>query len=135
MRVYRYTPSDSVSDSSELTIGCFLLILLRVVLGPTMFAVTSGYSVSEKVRLVRERRLLAERKIDVDDKRLNTDYLLTCKLQRHSKRTAVMSHSQQHSGVFDEHSSSLSSNLLDPSEGDRRDHLRVSEDENFSASF
>ena len=46
MPVHSFRP---VLDSSELTIGCFLLILLRVVLGLTMFAVTSGYSVSEKV--------------------------------------------------------------------------------------
>ena len=39
----------------------------------------SGYSVSEKVLFVRERRLLADREVDVN--RLNTDYLLTCELQ------------------------------------------------------
>ena len=59
-----------------------------------MFAVTSGYSASEKVLLVRERRLLAEREIDVDDNRLNIDYLLICELQWHSESTTVMSHSQ-----------------------------------------
>ena len=45
-----------------------------------MFAVTSGHSVSEKVFLMRERRLLAERETGIDDNRLNTDYLLTCEL-------------------------------------------------------
>ena len=78
--VYQYTLFGSVSDSSELTIGCFLLVLLGVVLGSTMFAVTLGYSASKKVLLVRERRLLAEWETDVDDNRLNTDCLLTCEL-------------------------------------------------------
>ena len=44
-----------------------------------MFAVTSGYSVSEKVLFVRELRLLADREVDVN--RLNTDCLLTFELQ------------------------------------------------------
>ena len=68
-----------MSDSSELTAGCFLLLLLGVVLGPTMFAVTSGYSVSEKVLFLWKRRFLADREVEVN--RLNTDYLLTCELQ------------------------------------------------------
>ena len=46
VRVCRYTPSGSVSDSSELTAGYFFLLLL------VMFAVTSGYSVSEKALLL-----------------------------------------------------------------------------------
>ena len=79
MRVCRYTPSGSASDSSELTVSCFPLLLLGVVLGPTMFVVTSGYSVSEKVLLVRERRLLADQEVDINC--LNTDCLLTCELQ------------------------------------------------------
>ena len=56
-----------MSDSSELTIGYFLLVLFDVVLGPTMFAVTSGYSVSEKVLFVRVRCLLAEREVGAAD--------------------------------------------------------------------
>ena len=87
-------------DSSELTIGCFSLVLFGVVLGPTMFAVTSGYSVSEKVLLMREGRLLAEREIDEDDNRLNTDCLLICELQWHSENIVVISRSQQHGGVI-----------------------------------
>ena len=55
-------------------------IKFGIVLGPTMFIVTSGYSASEKVFLVWERRLLAEWETDVDDNRLNTDCLLTCEL-------------------------------------------------------
>ena len=78
MRVYWYTPSGSMSDSSELTIGCFPLFLLGVVLGHTMFAITSWYSASEKV-LVRERRLLVDREADVNH--LNTDCWLICELQ------------------------------------------------------
>ena len=74
----QYTPSGSVSESSELTAGCFPLLLLSVVLGPAMFAVTSGYSMSEKVPLLWERRLLADREVEVN--RLNTDWLLTCGL-------------------------------------------------------
>ena len=80
--------------------GCFPLVLLGLVLRPIMFAVTSKYSASEKVLLVQERRLLAEREIDVDDNRLNTDCLLLCELQWHSDSTTVMSYSQQHSGVI-----------------------------------
>ena len=64
-------------------------------LGPTMFAVTLGYSVLEKVLLVRERCLLAERETNVNDNHLNTDCLLW-----HSESTVVMSRSQQHSGVI-----------------------------------
>ena len=67
VQVYRYTHSGSMSDSPELTIGCFLLVLLGVMFGPTMFAVTSGYSISEKALLVWERCLLAEQETDVDD--------------------------------------------------------------------
>jgi len=89
-----------VSDSSELTIGYFPLLLFGVVLGPTMFTVTSGYSVSERVLLVREQRLLVDWETDIDDNRLNTDYLLSCELQWHSESTAVMIRSQQHDGVI-----------------------------------
>ena len=67
-------------------------------LGPSTFAVTSGYFVSEKILLVRERRLLAEaseRETDVDDNHLNTDCL-----QWHSESTVVMSCLQQHSEVI-----------------------------------
>ena len=49
-----------MSDSSELTIGCFPLVLFSVVLGPIMFEVTSGCSMSEKVLFLRERLLLAK---------------------------------------------------------------------------
>ena len=80
MRVCCYTPSGSVSDSSELTIGCFSLVVFGVVLRPTMFAVTSGYSMSEKVLFVRQRRLLVEQEVGVADNRLNTDCLFTCEL-------------------------------------------------------
>ena len=79
VQVCRYTTSDSVSDSSELTIGYFSLLLLGVVLGPPMFAVTSGYFGSEKVLFVWERRLLADREVDVN--RLKIDCWLTCELQ------------------------------------------------------
>ena len=79
----------------ELTIGSFPLVWLGIVFGPTIFAVTSGYFVSEKVLFVRERRLLAERETGVDDNRLNTNCL-----QWHSESTAVMSHSQQYSVVI-----------------------------------
>ena len=71
VRVCQYTPFGSVSDSSELTVGYFFLLLLGIVLRPAMFAVTSGYSVSEKVPLLWERRLLAGREVEVN--RLNTD--------------------------------------------------------------
>jgi len=54
VRVYQYTPSGSVSDSSELTIGYFPLLLFGVVLGPTMLTVNSGNSASEKILLVVE---------------------------------------------------------------------------------
>ena len=91
VRVCQYTSSGSASDSSELTIDCFSLLLLGVVLGPIMFAITSGYSVSENVLLVRERRLLADQETDIDDNRLNTDCLLTCELQWHLESTAMIS--------------------------------------------
>jgi len=65
-----------------------------------MFAVTSGYSASAKVLLVREQHLLAERETYADDNQLSTDCLLTCELQWHSESTAVMSRSQQHCGVI-----------------------------------
>ena len=55
-----------------------------------MFAVTSGYSMSEKAPLLWERRLLADREVEVN--RLNTDCLVTCELQRHSENVVVMSH-------------------------------------------
>ena len=58
-----------------------------------MFAVTSGYSVSEKVPLLWDRRLLADWEVEVN--RLNTDCLLTCELQPHSESITVMSRSQQ----------------------------------------
>ena len=92
--------SGSMSDLSEQTIGCFPLVLLGVVLGPIKFAVTSGYSTSEKVLLMRERCLLADQENDVDDNRLNTDCSLTCVLQWHSESTAMMSRLQQHCGVI-----------------------------------
>ena len=75
MRVWQYTPSSSSSDSSELTAGYFSLLLLGVMLGLAMFAMTSGYSVSENVLFLWERRLLADREVEVN--RLNTDCLLT----------------------------------------------------------
>jgi len=65
-----------------------------------MFAVTLGYSASEKIFLVREQRLLTERDTGVDNNQLNTDYLLACELQWHSESVAVMSHSQQHFRVI-----------------------------------
>ena len=58
-----------------------------------MFAVTLGHSISEKVLFVWKRLLLAEQEVGAADNRLNTDYLLICELQWHSKSTAVMSHS------------------------------------------
>ena len=70
----------------------------RVMLGLAMFAVTSGYSVSENVLFLWERRLLADREVEVN--RLNTDCLLTGELQRHSESIIVMSHSQQQDGVI-----------------------------------
>jgi len=51
------------------------------VLGPTIFVVTSGYSASEKVLLVRERSLLIERETGINDNQLNTDCPLACELQ------------------------------------------------------
>ena len=89
MRVYWYTPSGSVSDSSELTVGYFCLLLLGVVLRPAMFAVSSGYSISDKVLFLWERGLLTDWEVEVNH--LNTD----CELQRHSESIAVMSCSQQ----------------------------------------
>ena len=56
----------------------FSLLLLGVMLGPAMFAVTLGYSVSKKDPLMYERRLLADREVEVNH--LNTDRLLTCEL-------------------------------------------------------
>ena len=73
MRVYRYTPSGSVSDSSEITASYFFLLLLA------MFVLTSWYSISEKAPLMWEQRLLADQEVEVN--RLNTDCLLTCELQ------------------------------------------------------
>ena len=61
-----------------------------LVLGPIIFAVTSGYSLSEKVPLLWEQCLLADREVEVN--RLNTDCLLRCELQRHSESIAMMSH-------------------------------------------
>ena len=55
-------------------------------------------SVSEKVPLLWERRLLADWEVEVN--RLNTDCLLTCELQRHSESIVVMSRSQQHDGAI-----------------------------------
>ena len=69
-----------MSDSSELTIDYFPLVLFGIVLELTMCAVTSGCSASEKVLLMRERSLLAERETGVNDNRLNTDCLLACEL-------------------------------------------------------
>ena len=94
MHVCWYTSFSSVSDSSELTISYFLLLLLGIVLGPNMFAVTSEYSVSEKVSLARERRLLVDRETDTDDNRLSTDCLLVYELQWNSESIALMSRSQ-----------------------------------------
>ena len=56
-----------MADSSDLIIGYFPLVLFGVVLVPTMFAVTSEYSVSEKILFLRERCLLAERKTGAAD--------------------------------------------------------------------
>ena len=92
VRVCWYTPSGSVSDSSELTTGYFLLLLL------VMFAVILEYSMPEKALFLWEQRLLADQKVEVN--RLNTDYLLVCELQWHSERIIVMSHSQQQDGVI-----------------------------------
>ena len=88
------------AHSSQLGVGCFPLVFLGVVFRPTMFAVTSEYSVLEKVLLMRERRLLAEQETDVDNNHLNTDCLLMYELQWHSESTAVTSRSQQHGGVI-----------------------------------
>jgi len=63
-----------------------------------MFAVISGYSASEKVLLLRERYLLADREVGVDC--LNIDRRLACELQRHSESIAVISRSQQQDGVI-----------------------------------
>ena len=90
-----------MSNSLELTVGCFLL-LLGVELGPTMFAVTSGYSVSEKVLFMWERRLLADREFDVNC--LNTNCLLTSELQQHSESIAMMSIHSNMIERFDGHS-------------------------------
>ena len=56
----------------------FPLLLLDVMLGPTIFAVTLGYSISEKALFVREQHLLTDWEVDVN--RLNTDCFLTCEL-------------------------------------------------------
>ena len=64
----------STSDSSEQTTSCFLLDLLSVELGPTIFAVISGYSTSENDFFFRDRRLLAES--EAVDNRLKTEGLL-----------------------------------------------------------
>ena len=61
--------------------------MFGVMLGPTMFVVTSGYFTSEMVLLVREQRLLAERETGAADNRLNTDCLLACELQWHLEST------------------------------------------------
>jgi len=63
-----------------------------------MFALTLGYSASEKVLLLWERRLLTDREVEVN--RLNTDCSLISELQGHSESIAVMSHSQQQNGVI-----------------------------------
>jgi len=56
-----FKPEDrSTSDSSELTASCFPLNLLGVELGPTIFAVTFGYSTSENNFFFQDHRLLAE---------------------------------------------------------------------------
>ena len=70
----------------------FFLLLLA------MFAVTLGYSMSEKASLLWKQHLLADREVEVD--RLNTDCLLACELQRHSESIAMMSGSQQQDGVI-----------------------------------
>ena len=80
-----------MSDSSELTTGCFPLLLL------VMFVVISGYSVSEKVLLLWERYLLADREVKVDC--LNIDCRLARELQRHSE-SIVISRLHQHDGVI-----------------------------------
>ena len=63
-----------------------------------MFVMISGYSVSENVLFLLERRLLADREVEVN--RLNTDRLRTYKLQRHSESITVMSRSQQQDRVI-----------------------------------
>ena len=63
-----------------------------------MFVVTSGYSTSEKVLLLWERYLLADREVGVD--RLNINCLLARELQRHSENITVISRSQQQDGVI-----------------------------------
>ena len=54
------TEDRSTSDSSELIASCFPLDLLRVELGPTMFAITSEYSMLENDFFFRGHHLLAE---------------------------------------------------------------------------
>ena len=83
-----------------MTIGCFPLLLLGVMLGSIMFVVTSGYSVSAKFLLAWEQRLLVNLETDADDNCLSTDFLLACELQWHSESIAVMSRLQQHDGVI-----------------------------------
>ena len=77
---------------------------------------------------------MAERETGVDDNRLNTDCLLTFELQWHSE------HYRDEPFIVAFWSDLmntplLTSSLLDPLEEDRRDQLRVSEDEDFSAPF
>jgi len=79
----------STSDSSELTAICFPLDLLGVKLSPTMFAITFGYSTSEKDFFFRDRHLLAE--FEAADNRLKTEVLVIWKLQWQSETTAEMS--------------------------------------------
>ena len=62
-----------------------------------MFAVISGYSVSEKVLLLWERFLLADRGARVNC--LNLDCQLARELQLHSE-SIVISRLQQHDGVI-----------------------------------
>ena len=61
----------STSDSFELTASCFHLDLLGVKLGPTMFAVTSGYSMLENDFFFLDRSLLAE--FEAADSRLKIE--------------------------------------------------------------
>ena len=62
-----------------------------------MFAVISGYSVSEKVLLLWERYLVADQEVRVNC--LNIDCRLARELQRHSE-SIVISRLQQHDGVI-----------------------------------
>ena len=89
VRVCRYTPSgsESDSDSSELTASCFPLLLL------VMFAVSSGYSMSEKTLLLWERLLLADGGIEVSC--LTKDCWCTLDPQRHSESMEMSRWQQQ----------------------------------------